>query len=109
MVLKVRSSLTNFLYETHGSVKLAESAVLTNHIDEDLTLSTCPFFQDVKLSVLSVGSLVKSVTDLTCYCWFQSNVHLAPQKQASKYPSIHRVGRDSAGRSDMRQENDGEI
>ena len=65
MALKVRSSLKKILYETHGSVNLVEKSVLTNHLDGDLPLSTCPFFQDVQLSVLSVGSLVKFVTDLT--------------------------------------------
>ena len=63
MALKVRSSPKYFLYQTHGSVKFI---VLTNHIHEDppSPLPTCPFIQDVQLSVLSVG-LLKFVNDLT--------------------------------------------
>ena len=94
---KVRSSLRDFLYETHGSVKLVESSVLANQVDEDLPLSTCPFFQDVELSVLSVGSLIKFVTDLACYqCWFQVTC-IASQKQASKYPSGGKALRQAFG------------
>lgn len=58
---------------------MVESFILTNHIDEDPPLSTCTFFQDVQLSVLSVGSLVKFVTDLTSYCWLQVMCFSSPK------------------------------
>jgi len=69
--LTVRSSLNEFLWETHGSMKSVESSVLADHFNENPPLTPCHYFQDVQLSVLSVGSLVRFVTDLACRCYSQ--------------------------------------